>query len=541
MIEPTTPDTGLHGSPTHGSAGRVGRHVRTWGSLVVWLASMVVVSEVRAAEPEPTDPREPQHPRVVWQTDPQTSATVVWHTRGAGHSHSVRFGRVPSEEPYGPELTQTARAQSHAEFEGRAHFHYAHLQGLSPDTTYGFVARTDDRQSRRWTFRTAPEDSDAFSLLYGGDSRSDPQMRRRVNRLIRRIAKRRDDVVGFVHGGDYTNLGMNWNGWQQWLDDHTETYIDSRQLPMIPARGNHEYSRANLRGELDNYNGVFGLPGGPDNDYWATEFGHQLTLITLDSTASLGGRQRDWLESTLQTADRSTRWIVANYHHPAYPAVKSPSGTRVHWTPLFEKYDLDLACESDGHVLKRTVPIRDGRRASRSEGIVYVGEGGLGVPQRDPDRSRWYLQSPGIARSVHHVQLLTFRRDELIYRAYGLDGELLDRWRQEPHRQFGSTPVVLVDARWRSPGEIQLELSRPVDGRTRRRLRARLVGTPISVAPQPAADTAPEEASTTLSVNFGLEVVGGMIQLHGPGVQTNAAVPVTIDPDDPSWWWHLGL
>jgi hypothetical protein len=260
-------------------------------------------------------------------------------------------------------------------------------------------------------------------------------MRRRVNRLIRSIFERRDDVLAFMHGGDYTGLGMRWSGWQQWLDDHTETYVGRRQLPIIPARGNHEYSRANLRGELDNNNGIFGLPGGPDRDYWATQFGTQLTLLTLDSTASLGGRQREWLESTLQLADRSTRWIVTNYHHPAYPAVKSPSNARIHWTPLFETYDVDLACESDGHVLKRTVPIKDGRRVSKDEGVVYVGEGGLGVPQRSPDRSRWYLQSPGFAKSAHHVQLLTFRRDALKYRALGLDGRVLDHWRRSPRRR----------------------------------------------------------------------------------------------------------
>ena len=30
--------------------------------------------------------------------------------------------------------------------------------------------------------------------------------------------------------------------------------------------------------------------------------------------------------------------------------------------PLFDKYNIDIALESDGHCMKRTVPIRDGKR-----------------------------------------------------------------------------------------------------------------------------------------------------------------------------------
>ena len=154
----------------------------------------------------------------------------------------------------------------------------------------------------------------------------------------------------------------------------------------------------------------------------------------LDTNVSHGGTQRDWLEAQLVYWRPRSRWLLANYHRPAFPAVKSPGDARLHWVPLFERHDLDLALESDGHVLKRTVPIRNGRPSA--DGVVYLGEGGLGVRQRTP-RERWYLESPGFATSAHHVQVLLFGTDALRYEAVGLDGQLLD------HATFRPRPGLL--------------------------------------------------------------------------------------------------
>jgi hypothetical protein len=146
----------------------------------------------------------------------------------------------------------------------------------------------------------------------------------------------------------------------------------------------------------------------------------------------VAGEQRTWLADQLRTLTETRRWVIVNYHRPAYPAVKRPGAARQQWVPLFEKYGVDLVCESDGHVLKRTVPIKVGERDP--DGVVYVGEGGLGVAQRTPDTDRWYLQPPGMATSAHHVQKLTFDGDTLSYRAYGVDGEVLDTYQRSARR-----------------------------------------------------------------------------------------------------------
>ena len=137
-----------------------------------------------------------------------------------------------------------------------------------------------------------------------------------------------------------------------------------------------------------------------------------------------------WLEEILQSSRPDYRWLIAQYHKPVYPAVKSPGSGQKSWVPLFEKYNLDLACESDGHNIKRTVPIRDGKPAD--DGVVYIGEGGLGVSQRTPKPGRWFLQPPGMADQGSHVFLLTFTPDHLLGQCVLLNGEIRDRFLIKP-------------------------------------------------------------------------------------------------------------
>ena len=107
-----------------------------------------------------------------------------------------------------------------------------------------------------------------------------------------------------------------------------------------------------------------------------------------------------------------------------YPAVKGPPEQAAIFCPLFDKYNVDIALEADGHCMKRTVPIRSGKEDPT--GVVYVGEGGLGVGQREPDQDRWYLKNGGKAGSAHHVMQLDFAPDDLRVRFVLMEGSTWD-------------------------------------------------------------------------------------------------------------------
>lgn len=384
----------------------------------------------------------PDHWRVVWHERPATEAVVSWTTFGPGAAHKVHYDTQSHGGTLGA-YASTLEASQHGLYEEpsdvedvstAAHYHHAPLQGLEPSTTYYFVIESDGNPTQEFHFTTAAVDDRPVKMMYGGDSRSDRLERQQMDERISAIAQADDAILGIIHGGDYVSNGFNWQQWLEWLDDHERTVTQGgRILPIVPARGNHEYD-----GVL--FNKVFGFPGGEEHNFFSTSFNAYSTLLTLDTNAPTTGAQLDWLEGALIDS-QATRWITVNYHIPAYPAVKIPGPSRLNWVPLFERYDVDMVFESDGHALKRTVPIRNDKLDET--GVVYVGEGGLGVKQRTPQADRWYLKAPGMSMSGHHVQIITYG-PELTYEAVLMDGSIADTYTRQAReeRMFEDFEIV---------------------------------------------------------------------------------------------------
>ncbi|QDS94258.1 PhoD-like phosphatase [Roseimaritima multifibrata] len=350
---------------------------------------------------------QPAQWRVVWTDDPATTATVSWSTAAAGKSHSVRFRVKGSEASPSAQLADSGR---YTGGESELYYHHVHLTDLQPATAYEVQMVSDSDESPVFYFVTAPAVDREFSILHGGDSRSDHKARQRMNKLIADIVADSyenddlaDDILAFAHGGDYVVTGTKMDLWSSWLSDHElTTGPDGRLLPIIPARGNHDKGKP--------FNEIFGFPEG-DLNYYGISIGPQVRFTTLNSETSTAGDQAEWLKAELKKSRASHRWLLTQYHRPVYPAVKSPGSGLKSWVPLFEKYNVDLVCEADGHNIKRTVPIRDGKLDET--GVVYIGEGGLGVPQRTPKTDRWFLESPGMADQGHHVFVLKFTEEAL--------------------------------------------------------------------------------------------------------------------------------
>ena len=395
-----------------------------------------------------------QHVRVIWHDAPSTTAYVAWSTAGPATTRVVWDSAEGASASAYANQAYPARSGPFDD-DDAPYFHHAHLQGLPPASRVHFRIVVDESESRDYWFWTAPADARPFVLLYGGDSRSDRAMRRTMHERMRDLVESDPSTLAVIHGGDYVYRGSSWSLWDQWLEDWQKTITsDDRVLPIIPARGNHE-------GDAALYNKVFAFPGQDDDygDWFATRIGEDFLLLNLDSNVSQAGEQRRWLEEQLVQGQKY-RWIAVNYHRPAYPAVKSPGGALHHWVPLFEHYNVDVVLESDGHVLKRTVPIRDGQ--FDPSGVVYVGEGGLGVPQREPDLGRWYIQPPGFAMAAHHLQALRVTPDAIYYAAILADGSVADTYRFKPHRRGQYEEPLVESVRMLGPQEIEVVFSRPV-------------------------------------------------------------------------------
>lgn len=381
----------------------------------------------QAANPDPLpatrlEGTTPAHWRVVWHENPANEAFIGWSTAEKPVAGAVYYDDVPRGGKVDEYRHKQSAIVSKYTSKEALYCSTVELRKLKADTTYWFVMASDEKASREFHFKTAPEGDAPFKLLYGGDSRSNRDSRREMNRRLRALLSDEPEILALAHGGDYVADGDKLEQWTEWMSDHELTVTaQGRMLPLIPARGNHEAGSAL-------FDEVFHNPGGKGLNYYATRIGSRFLLVNLNTEISAGGDQAEFLERVLK-GHSTVRWQIANYHRPAYPAVKKPGSALKYWVPLFEKYDLDVALESDGHTYKRTCAIRDGK--PDATGVTYIGEGGLGVKQRTPDAERWYFKG-GKAGSSHHVQRLTVKADSLVIDTIAHDGKLLDTWQAKP-------------------------------------------------------------------------------------------------------------
>ncbi|MBA3985594.1 MAG: fibronectin type III domain-containing protein [Flavobacteriales bacterium] len=363
---------------------------------------------------------EVMHPRVIWTENPSEHAIISWTSTQLGKESYVLYDTVPSLDIQNGMRAESAkdgkifmRKMDYTEGVPEGYFHHTELFNLLPSTIYYFKYCTDGICSEEYNFLTAPAEDIPFSILSGGDSRMGGKKpryagrtplveRQDMNKLIASLTEEDPSILAFAHGGDYCTTA-DWRHLYWWFEDHILTITkDKRILPLIITRGNHEHEIGFLEnfwlGEISN---VFS-----DGYYFMTQLTPSAALITLNTETSMAGNQLEFLEETLEERRQDFKWIFTQYHKPAYPAVKEFDRedfyhVRRYWVPLFEKYKISMALESDGHSLKKTSPLLNGK--IDKDGIIYVGEGGLGVPQRKPDLSRWYFGEGSVAESAHHI------------------------------------------------------------------------------------------------------------------------------------------
>ena len=386
--------------------------------LIVLLTSIISCKE--AKETTTVLNLEVMHPRVTWTENPAKHAIISWTSTQLGKENYVLYDTLTGLNSQKSLQTKSVkdgkismREMDYTEGVPEGYFHHAELFNLMPSTTYYFKFCTDGICSDEFNFLTAPVQDIAFSIISGGDSRLGGEKpryagrtphveRQEMNRIIASLTEEDPSVLAFAHGGDYCTTA-DWRHLYWWFEDHELTITkDKRILPLIIARGNHEHEIGFLEnfwlGEISNENS--------DGYFFMTQLSPSAALITLNTETSMAGNQLEFLEETLEESRQDFKWMFTQYHKPAYPAVKDYDRedfyhVRRYWVPLFEQYKISMAWESDGHSLKKTSPLLDGK--VNPEGIIYVGEGGLGVPQRKPDVGRWYFSDGSLVESAHHV------------------------------------------------------------------------------------------------------------------------------------------
>jgi len=381
---------------------------------------------------------------LTWQGDTSTTMTVnlVVEAEGSGQ----RLPRSASVEwrPAGEDGRASSVAGDAAEIAGvpGVRVFRVELRGLEPGGSYHFDTLFDGRSvGETRSFRTVPRDG-PVRLAAGGDVGTEPLSLA----LLAQAARRSPHML--VIGGDlaYANgLVSRWPRWRTWLEHVTKALVtpEGHTVPMVLAIGNHEVNvgrdggvpvSAPAERKAPFYFGLFGqnqagggLPEEGGTTFFRRDLGAVGALYVLDSGHLVSHQdQAAWLAAHME-ADTDLPNRIALYHVPLYPAHRSyedSAAGREAWEEVFHRGRLTVALENHDHVLKRSHPIRLGEVVGEGEGVLYLGDGCMGMDARTVDAvERWYIER---SASEPHFWIAELSGEGAVYRAFDEEGRLLD-------------------------------------------------------------------------------------------------------------------
>ncbi len=369
-----------------------------------------------------------EHVVLTWSDDPRTSQAIQWRTSTNIKSGSVRYQLKSARFEIDLNSAKIKRAKTKPLLtptilnDPLINRHTVELRGLKANATYTYSV--GDGSSGGWTkpmeFTTAPGGVVPFSFIYMGDAQNGLDQ---WGVLLHNAYRARPDAAFYLMAGDLVNRGAERWDWDSFFENSKDVF-DRR--PIVPVLGNHEYQAP----EPVLYHAHFALPHNgpktiPAGRAYSFEYSNAKFII-LDSNLSVT-KQTDWLEK--QLANTKAIWKFVSYHHPAYSSGgnRDNADVRELWTPLFDKYHVDLALQGHDHAYLRTYPMRGQKRvATTKDGTVYI----ISV-----SGTKHYNQVPHDYTEVGLTKLSTYQvldiqitGNRLVYRAHDVDGKVRDEF-----------------------------------------------------------------------------------------------------------------
>jgi hypothetical protein len=389
------------------------------------------------------------------QRSSPTSVRILWATLESGQGQ-VRYARRPS----GGSLLDIASTRLVSRtVTGLAYDYYHHeatLEGLAASTEYEYQLFVDANPAgtpgATHVLRTPPPPgSGAVTFIAFGDSGTGSNEQRQLASLMTA-----DTFDLALHAGDiaYGNTGGTGDAtWRTFHDWFFGVYGWLPRRPFFPSEGNHDSRPTNGNGRA--YLDVFSLPpngastGYPDHAerYYSFDWGpvHFVALDTEFGFQDLTRRaeQLSWLEVDL--AATSQPWKIAYFHRSPFSAGGehgSDLAVRNAFSPLFERYGVQLAISAHEHDYERTRP----QAVAGGPPVVYVVSGGGGAPLYPAATAAWTAYSA----SRHHYVRAVVEGCTLRLAAIGLSGAVFDSTTlsrcQQPPPATGDIVLYAVDA-----------------------------------------------------------------------------------------------
>lgn len=363
---------------------------------------------------------------LTWSDDPKTTQTIQWRTAANIKRGEVLFRKkseISSLRPTGRKPTRV-KAQTESLVtpmllnDPAVSRHTATLRGLEPNTTYVYTVGDGKNWSEDFEFTTAPDGVKPFSFIYMGDAQNGLDF---WGSLIKNAYRERPDAAFYIMAGDLVNRGADRDDWDSLFANAAGVY-DRRTL--VPVLGNHEYQGGSPKLYLQQFTLMTNGPANIEKEKaYAFEYSNAL-FVVLDSNLPAAS-QTNWLEQVLSTSKAT--WKFVTYHHPAYSSgpKRDNKAVRDLWTPIFDKYQVDMALQGHDHAYLRTYPMKGQKRVgSPQEGTVYiVSVSGSKFYEQD---KRDYTEFGMTNVATYQVLDIQVSGDRLVYRAYDADGKLRD-------------------------------------------------------------------------------------------------------------------
>jgi len=388
--------------------------------------------------------------RCIIREEPSSSICIAWD-QVSGTNPELLF----SADDYGNRVSlyQRKAIPSKSSMLKGMNTQFVRLSNLMPNTIYYFIIKDSEGISRRYSFRTLPDDASAkLSVIVGAGSEADRNLRRKANTAI---AALRPHFV--IFNGNMTE-NDNDAEWKDWLDDWTSTISeDGRISSIVINRGSLEKSNATIETLFDVKNPEL---------YQALSFSQGLLRIyMLNSNITVYGAQRDWLEKDLSQNEQAG-WRLAFYHHSIRnKKVSEQSDIRKYWGSLFDKYAVQLAVESDSAYARYSYPIKtsnergniDGFKVDESTGTVYMGANGWSSPLKT---EAYKTSLTFAAESMHHMHWFVVELGKIDIRTIKTDESTFD-FKHNDNNRF-NIPAGLVF--WKPGGLEFLSISNRFKG-----------------------------------------------------------------------------
>lgn len=378
------------------------------GTALGGMASVVALGSARLVADEAAEPSAanlfsgsgaPNTLFLTWQKDPTTTMTVQWLAPETVDDKTIQYLSLDDATAQASKVILKPFPNTDLKV------HRAELTGLAPGSECEFRIGASSQVHR---FRTMPaKATNTIQFVSGGDCGVDEHA------VANNILAAKQDPYFALIGGDlaYDN-GRSPERFTQFLQNYNAHMTDARgrMIPVVSCIGNHEVDggyegdRSKSPQYLSVFDGLFS-----ERTYGVLDVGDYLSLVLLDTNhiAQVAGEQTDWLARTLAERQDRPHLIVAN-HVPAYPSHRQPYGDdgkggtgadqRLHWSPLFEQYKVDVVLEHHDHTFKRSHPLTNGLKDKN--GVLYLGDGSWGKirPTLSPEEFP-YLAA--VAESYH--------------------------------------------------------------------------------------------------------------------------------------------